>query len=48
MVELAEIPEPRTVRTADGRVTGYYEFGDPRGTPVLALHGTPGSSKCNW
>jgi pimeloyl-ACP methyl ester carboxylesterase len=29
------------VRTADGRVTGYYEFGDGRGAPVLAMHGTP-------
>ena len=41
MLELVEAPESRTVRTADGRVTGYYEFGDPRGTPVVALHGTP-------
>lgn len=41
MVELVETPEPRTIRTADGRVVGYYEYGDPHGTPVLALHGTP-------
>jgi pimeloyl-ACP methyl ester carboxylesterase len=41
MLELVEAPEPRTVRNADGRVTGYYEYGDPSGTPVVALHGTP-------
>jgi pimeloyl-ACP methyl ester carboxylesterase len=37
------IPEPRTVRTASNRTVGYYEFGDPNGTPVVALHGTPAS-----
>jgi pimeloyl-ACP methyl ester carboxylesterase len=41
MLELVETPESHTVRTPDGRVTGYYEFGDPDGTPVVALHGTP-------
>lgn len=41
MLELVETPEPRTVRTADGRVIGYYEYGDPEGAPLVALHGTP-------
>ena len=41
MLDLVEIPEPSTVRTADGRIVGYYAFGDPNGTPVIALHGTP-------
>jgi pimeloyl-ACP methyl ester carboxylesterase len=41
MTAVDEIPEPRTVRAADGSVTGYYEFGDPQGRPVVALHGTP-------
>jgi pimeloyl-ACP methyl ester carboxylesterase len=41
MLDLVEIPEPSTVRTADGRTVGYYAFGDPHGTPVVALHGTP-------
>jgi len=41
MLEFVEIPEPRTVRAADGRIVGYYAFGDPQGTPVVALHGTP-------
>jgi len=41
MFEIVEIPEPTTVRTADGRIVGYYAFGDPQGTPVVALHGTP-------
>src|SRR5438045_7389115 len=40
MLEVAEAV-PRTVRTSDGRVTGYYEYGDPQGRPVVALHGTP-------
>jgi pimeloyl-ACP methyl ester carboxylesterase len=43
MTAVDEIPEPRTVRAADGSVTGYYEFGDPRGRPVVAMHGTPNS-----
>jgi pimeloyl-ACP methyl ester carboxylesterase len=30
-------------RLPDGRTLSYAEFGDPRGLPVLALHGTPGS-----
>jgi pimeloyl-ACP methyl ester carboxylesterase len=25
----------------DGRVVGIYEYGDPRGAPVMVLHGTP-------
>ena len=41
MLEFVEIPEPATVRTADDRIVGYYAFGDPQGTPVVALHGTP-------
>jgi pimeloyl-ACP methyl ester carboxylesterase len=41
MLELVETPEPRTVRTAADRVVGYYEYGDPQGSPVIALHGTP-------
>jgi len=31
----------RAVRTANGRTVGVYEFGDPNGSPVFALHGTP-------
>ena len=42
MLEVGETSGPCTVRTADGRIAGYYEYGDPHGTPVLALHGTPG------
>jgi pimeloyl-ACP methyl ester carboxylesterase len=37
------VPQPRTLRTAAGRTVGYYDFGDPGGEPVLALHGTPAS-----
>jgi pimeloyl-ACP methyl ester carboxylesterase len=32
-----------TLRLPDGRTLSYAEFGDPRGLPVLAIHGTPGS-----
>src|SRR5581483_9655535 len=28
---------------ADGRVLGYAEYGDPGGTPLVYLHGFPGS-----
>ncbi|HST81463.1 MAG TPA: alpha/beta fold hydrolase [Kineosporiaceae bacterium] len=31
------------VAAADGRSIGVAQWGDPRGTPVLSLHGTPGS-----
>jgi pimeloyl-ACP methyl ester carboxylesterase len=34
-------PGSRVVRTATGRAVGVYEFGDPKGRPVFALHGTP-------
>jgi pimeloyl-ACP methyl ester carboxylesterase len=30
-----------TLRLKDGRTVGYAEYGDPAGTPVLALHGAP-------
>jgi len=42
MIEDA-IPEPRVVRAAAGHDVGYYEFGDPDGAPLVALHGTPAS-----
>ena len=32
-----------TVRLREGRLLGYAEYGDPRGAPVLLLHGLPGS-----
>jgi pimeloyl-ACP methyl ester carboxylesterase len=39
-------PQARTVRAANGRDAdareiGVYEYGDPVGSPVFALHGTP-------
>jgi pimeloyl-ACP methyl ester carboxylesterase len=38
------VPEKlRTVTAADGRAIGVARWGDPAGTPVLSLHGTPGS-----
>src|SRR5205823_3210464 len=36
-------PPARTLVTNEGRTVGYYEFGDPDGVPVFALHGTPAS-----
>src|SRR4026209_2555644 len=32
----------RIMRLPDGRRIGYAEFGDAKGLPVLAIHGTPG------
>jgi pimeloyl-ACP methyl ester carboxylesterase len=32
-----------TTSTADGRTLAFCEWGDPEGTPVFSLHGTPGS-----
>ena len=34
---------PNTARTADGRTLAFCEWGDPEGSPVFSLHGTPGS-----
>ncbi len=36
----AGIPTPREVR-AQGHIVGVYEYGQPDGAPVMALHGTP-------
>jgi pimeloyl-ACP methyl ester carboxylesterase len=33
----------RTVTVADGRSIGVAQWGDADGTPIVALHGTPGS-----
>lgn len=33
----------QTASADDGRVVSYAEYGDPAGTPVVFLHGTPGS-----
>jgi pimeloyl-ACP methyl ester carboxylesterase len=33
----------RTVTVADGRSLAVAQWGDPEGTPILSLHGTPGS-----
>jgi len=30
----------------DGRTLGYAEYGDPKGTPIILFHGTPGSRLC--
>lgn len=32
-----------TVERPDGRLVAWAEWGDPAGTPILRLHGTPGS-----
>jgi pimeloyl-ACP methyl ester carboxylesterase len=43
MHRLADVPMCRVVTTAAGRDVGIYEYGDPDGRPVFALHGTPAS-----
>jgi pimeloyl-ACP methyl ester carboxylesterase len=35
------VTEDRAVPLADGTTVGLYEYGDPGGRPVFALHGTP-------
>ena len=35
--------EDRMLRLADGRALGFRIYGDADGTPLLFLHGTPGS-----
>jgi pimeloyl-ACP methyl ester carboxylesterase len=35
--------DARTHRLPDGRRLAYAEYGDPSGTPVLLVHGNPGS-----
>src|SRR5256885_16790131 len=37
----AMIPQPERVEVASGAVVGIYEFGDPTGDAVFALHGVP-------
>jgi pimeloyl-ACP methyl ester carboxylesterase len=37
------VPAPAVVSVAGGREVGVYEYGDPAGRPVLALHGVPAS-----
>ena len=37
------LPVATVLQLADGRSLAYSELGDPKGTPVLAFHGTPGS-----
>jgi pimeloyl-ACP methyl ester carboxylesterase len=34
---------PATTGTPDGRTLAFCEWGDPNGSPVFSLHGTPGS-----
>src|SRR4051794_22849903 len=37
-----------TMRLRDGRTLAYAEYGDPIGTPVIYLHGTPASRLLYW
>jgi pimeloyl-ACP methyl ester carboxylesterase len=41
--DLGSAVADREVRLDDGRVMLMREYGDPRGKPVMALHGTPAS-----
>jgi pimeloyl-ACP methyl ester carboxylesterase len=42
-VDLGHPEADRVIALADGRVMTVREYGDPAGTPVIALHGTPAS-----
>lgn len=35
--------DDNSITRPDGRKVGYGQYGDPHGTPVVLLHGTPGS-----
>lgn len=37
--------DPSTLTLADGRTLGFDDVGDPAGTPVLYVHGTPDSRR---
>ncbi|MDQ1521830.1 MAG: hypothetical protein QOI55_2903, partial [Actinomycetota bacterium] len=41
MKTIPGVPPVRTLRVASGRNVGYYEYGDPDGAPIFALHGVP-------
>ena len=39
----SQLRDTKVLRLSDGRQLGYAEYGDPNGTPVLLVHGNPGS-----
>jgi pimeloyl-ACP methyl ester carboxylesterase len=41
MQTIPGIPPVQTIRVESGRSVGYYEYGDPAGTPLFVLHGVP-------
>src|SRR4051812_31091069 len=43
MTTLRERARDGTLRLDDGRGLGYAEYGEPTGTPIVYLHGMPGS-----
>jgi pimeloyl-ACP methyl ester carboxylesterase len=45
---LPAAPPPRAVLTADGLSIATYEFGNPDGPVVVALHGFASSTIVNW
>lgn len=42
MTAASDVPD-RRLRLADGRTLGYRIYGNPEGTPLVFLHGTPGA-----
>jgi len=43
------VGEPlRTLETSDGRTVAFAVWGDPKGFPILSLHGTPGCRLQRW
>lgn len=41
---MSEAPAQRVLRLSDGRALAYREWGDLAGSPVVFVHGSPGSS----
>jgi pimeloyl-ACP methyl ester carboxylesterase len=49
MKTIPGVPPVRTLRVEGGRSVGYYEYGDPTGAPLFALHGVPScGAGFNW
>jgi pimeloyl-ACP methyl ester carboxylesterase len=41
---MSEAPPHQVLRLRDGRAVGFRQWGDPDGSPVIFVHGSPGSS----
>lgn len=42
-MNISTVDNSTTIALSDGRKLGYTEYGSPNGTPIICLHGVPGS-----